>query len=61
MRFHPFIYPAVVEALVRKLGSEFLIELFAIRAALGPLIGCLVADRNTFDYAEALCAALAGV
>lgn len=54
-------HPAVVEALVRKLGPEFLIELFEIRAALGPLIGRLAADRSTPDDAEAVRAALAGV
>ena len=36
-------HPAVVEALVRKLGPEFLVELLEIRAALGPLIGRLAA------------------
>jgi GntR family transcriptional regulator, transcriptional repressor for pyruvate dehydrogenase complex len=41
--------PAVVEALVRKLGPEFLIELLEIRAALGPLIGRLAAQRNDPD------------
>nr|AAA17229.1 B2168_C2_205 [Mycobacterium leprae] len=46
---------------MRKLGSEFLIELFEIRAALGSLIGCLVSDRSTFDDVEALCVALAGM
>jgi GntR family transcriptional regulator, transcriptional repressor for pyruvate dehydrogenase complex len=54
-------HPAVVEALVRKLGPEFLVELLEIRAALGPLIGRLAADRSTPDDAEALCAALAAV
>src|SRR6476469_7516653 len=39
-------HPAVVEALVRKLGPEFLVELFEIRAALGPLIGRLAAQRS---------------
>lgn len=34
-------HPAVVEALVRKLGPDFLVELLEIRAALGPLIGRL--------------------
>lgn len=36
-------HPAVVEALVRKLGPDFLVELLEIRAALGPLIGRLAA------------------
>jgi DNA-binding FadR family transcriptional regulator len=54
-------HPAVVEALVRKLGPEFLVELLEIRAALGPLIGRLAADRHTPHDAEALPAALAAV
>lgn len=52
-------HPAVVEALVRKLGPEFLVELFEIRAALGPLIGRLAAGRGDPD--GALRAALAAV
>jgi GntR family transcriptional regulator, transcriptional repressor for pyruvate dehydrogenase complex len=54
-------HPAVVEALVRRLGPEFLVELLEIRAALGPLIGRLAADRCASDDAEALRAALAAV
>ena len=54
-------HPAVVEALVRKLGPEFLVELLEIRAGLGPLIGRLAAQRCTPDDAEALRAALAAV
>ena len=57
-------HPAVVEALVRKLGPEFLVELLEIRAALGPLIGRLAAQRITpdsEDVAEALRAALTAV
>jgi GntR family transcriptional regulator, transcriptional repressor for pyruvate dehydrogenase complex len=54
-------HPAVVEALVRKLGPEFLVELFEIRAALGPLIARLAAERNVPDDAAALRAALAAV
>jgi GntR family transcriptional regulator, transcriptional repressor for pyruvate dehydrogenase complex len=54
-------HPAVVEALVRKLGPEFLIELLEIRAALGPLIGRLAAQRSTAEDAEDLRAALDGV
>jgi len=57
-------HPAVVEALVRKLGPEFLVELLEIRAALGPLIGRLAAERITSDsedVAEALRAALTAV
>jgi DNA-binding FadR family transcriptional regulator len=52
-------HPAVVEALVRKLGPEFLVELFEIRAALGPLIGRLAAGRGDPD--GALRAALAAI
>ncbi len=53
--------PAVVEALVRKLGPEFLVELLEIRAALGPLIGRLAVQRSAPDDAGALRAALAAV
>jgi GntR family transcriptional repressor for pyruvate dehydrogenase complex len=49
-------HPAVVEALVRKLGPDFLVELFEIRAALGPLIGRLAAERGTPEDARALSA-----
>lgn len=54
-------HPAVVEALVRRLGPDFLVELLEIRAALGPLIGRLAADRGTPEDAESLQAALAAV
>jgi len=54
-------HPAVVEALVRKLGPEFLVELLEIRAALGPLIGRLAAERGMPEDADALRAALAAV
>jgi GntR family transcriptional regulator, transcriptional repressor for pyruvate dehydrogenase complex len=54
-------HPAVVEALVRKLGPEFLVELLEIRAALAPLIGRLAAERSRAEDAEALSAALAEV
>ncbi len=54
-------HPAVVEALVRKLGPEFLVELFEIRAALGPLIGRSAARRGAPEDSEALLAALAAV
>ncbi len=54
-------HPAVVEALVRKLGPEFLVELLEIRGALGPLIGRLAAQRGTPGDADALRAALAAV
>ncbi|HKI39576.1 MAG: FadR/GntR family transcriptional regulator [Mycobacterium sp.] len=52
-------HPAVVEALVRRLGPEFLVELLEVRAALGPLIGRLAA-RAPGD-ADALSAALSAV
>ncbi|MFV0494485.1 FadR/GntR family transcriptional regulator [Mycobacterium sp.] len=54
-------HPAVVEALVRKLGPEFLVELLEIRGALGPLIGRLAAQRRTPEDAADLRAALAAV
>jgi len=54
-------HPAVVEALVRKLGPEFLVQLLEIRAALGPLIGRLAAQRGGPEDADALRAALAAV
>jgi GntR family transcriptional regulator, transcriptional repressor for pyruvate dehydrogenase complex len=54
-------HPAVVEALVRKLGPEFLAELLEIRSALGSLIGRLAAQRSAPEDAEALRAALAAV
>ena len=47
-------HPAVVEALVRKLGPEFLVELLEIRAALGPLIGRLAAQRRVPQDTDAL-------
>lgn len=54
-------HPAVVEALVRRLGPDFLVELLEIRAALGPLIGRLAAQRSLPEDAEALRAALVAV
>jgi GntR family transcriptional regulator, transcriptional repressor for pyruvate dehydrogenase complex len=54
-------HPAVVEALVGKLGPEFLVELLEIRSALGPLIGRLAAQCSAPEDAEALRAALAAV
>ena len=54
-------HPAVVEALVRRLGPEFLVELLEVRAALGPVIGRLAAQRSTPEDHEALAAALAEV
>ena len=52
-------HPAVVGALT--LAREFLVEVLEIRAALGPAIGRLAAERHTPDDAEALGAALAAV
>ncbi|OBI41354.1 GntR family transcriptional regulator [Mycobacterium kyorinense] len=54
-------HPAVVEALVRKLGPDFLGEVLEIRAAFGRFIGRLAAERGTVDDADALRAALAAV
>jgi DNA-binding FadR family transcriptional regulator len=54
-------HPAVVDALVRKLGPQFLVELLEIRSALGPLIGRLAAQRSAPEDAEALRTALAAV
>lgn len=54
-------HPAVVEALIRRLGPEFLVELLEIRAALGPLIGRLAAQRSGLEGDEALRDALAAV
>lgn len=54
-------HPAVVEALVRKLGPDFLVELLEIRAGLGPLIGRLAAQRSTPEDVETLRAALTTV
>ncbi|OBH40465.1 FadR/GntR family transcriptional regulator [Mycobacterium mantenii] len=54
-------HPEVVEALVRRLGPEFLVELLEIRAGLGPLIGRLAAQRSLPEDAEALRTALAAV
>ncbi|OBI82854.1 FadR/GntR family transcriptional regulator [Mycobacterium asiaticum] len=54
-------HPAVVEALVRRLGPDFLVELLEIRGALGPLIGRLAAERGTAEDGEALTTALNAV
>lgn len=54
-------HPEVVEALVRRLGPEFLVELLEIRAGLGPLIGRLAAQRGAPEDGEALVTALAAV
>jgi GntR family transcriptional regulator, transcriptional repressor for pyruvate dehydrogenase complex len=54
-------HPAVVEALVRKLGPDFLVEVLELRAAFGAFIGRLAAERAAPDDARALRAALAAV
>jgi GntR family transcriptional regulator, transcriptional repressor for pyruvate dehydrogenase complex len=54
-------HPAVVEALVHKLGPDFLVELLEVRAAFGAFIGRLAAERAEPDDATALRAALATV
>jgi DNA-binding FadR family transcriptional regulator len=54
-------HPAVVEALVRKLGPDFLVELLEIRTAFGALLGRLAAERSTADDTTALRTALTAV
>ncbi len=54
-------HPAVVEALVRKLGPDFLVELLELRVAFGGFIGRLAAERAAPDDAAALRAAWAAV
>jgi GntR family transcriptional repressor for pyruvate dehydrogenase complex len=54
-------HPAVVEALVRKLGPDFLVELLEIRTAFGPLVGRLAAEHSTAGDANALRDALSAV
>jgi GntR family transcriptional repressor for pyruvate dehydrogenase complex len=54
-------HPAVVEALVRRLGPDFLVELLEIRTAFGPLVGRLAAEHSTPGDAGALREALAAV
>jgi GntR family transcriptional repressor for pyruvate dehydrogenase complex len=54
-------HPAVVEALVRKLGPDFLVELLELRVAFGGFIGRLAAERAAPDDARALHAALTSV
>jgi len=51
-------HPAVVEALVRKLGPSFLVELLEVRVAFGTIVGGLAAERATDDDVAALRAAL---
>lgn len=50
--------PVVVEALVRRLGPDFLAELLEVREALGPLIGRLAAANASQDDIAALSGAL---
>lgn len=52
-------HPVVVEALVHKLGPDFLVELLEVRAAFGALIGRLAAERGA--PGDELRAALADV
>lgn len=54
-------HPAVVEALVHKLGPDFLVELLELRAAFGAFIGRLAAERGSPDDARVLKGALAAV
>lgn len=54
-------HPAVVEALVHRLGPDFLVELLELRAAFGSFIGRLAAERAAPDDAGALQAALDAV
>jgi GntR family transcriptional regulator, transcriptional repressor for pyruvate dehydrogenase complex len=54
-------HPAVVEALVRKLGPDFLVEMLELRVAFGGFIGRLAAERAAPDDARALQAAWAAV
>lgn len=54
-------HPAVVEALVRRLGPDFLAEVLEIRSAFGATIGRLAAQRGGADDAAALRVALTAV
>lgn len=54
-------HPAVVEALVHRLGPDFLVELLELRAAFGSFIGRLAAERAAPDDTGALQAALDAV
>lgn len=51
-------HPAVVEALVRRRGPDFLVEILEIRTAFGALIGRLAAERRSADDVAALRTAL---
>ena len=53
--------PAVVEALIRRLGPDLLVEMLDVRQALGPLIGRLAVERAVGDDVEALRDALGRV
>ncbi len=53
--------PAVVEALVRRLGPDLLVEMLDVRQALGPLIGRLAVEEARSDDLDALSEALRGV
>lgn len=55
------IDPAMVEALVRRLGPEFLLELLEIREVLGAFIGRLAVERGRPEDLDALRTALAAV
>lgn len=46
--------PAVVEALVGRLGPELLVEMFEVRQALGPLIGRLAVEHALSEDLGAL-------
>jgi DNA-binding FadR family transcriptional regulator len=50
--------PAVVEALIRRLGPDLLVEMLDVRQALGPLIGRLAVERAGDDDVDALRGAL---
>ncbi|MHA7664123.1 FadR/GntR family transcriptional regulator [Mycolicibacterium sp. HS_4_1] len=54
-------HPAMVEALVRRLGPDFLLELLEIREVLGAYIGRVAAERGTPEDFSALRSALAAV
>lgn len=54
-------HPAVVEALVRKLGPDFLVEMLELRVTFGGFIGRLAAERASDEDGMALDAALAAV
>ena len=53
--------PAVVEALIRRLGPDLLVEMLDVRQALGPLIGRLAVERAVDDDVDALRDALGRV